>query len=79
MRDSAKDGDWRLYFEGMIGFRERALEPRHAPAAPAAPSADTLNPPTMPVWELCKPVLSPPKGTPNSRAPARRGGGPSYD
>ena len=33
----------------------------------------------MPVWELCKPVLSPSEGTPNARAPARRPASPIYE
>ena len=56
---------------GHDRFRERALEPRHAPAAPAAPSANTPSPPTMPVWEPSKPVLSPSKGARRPRTPAR--------
>ena len=58
--------------------RQRAPTP---PATPTAPSPGTLSPPTMPVWELSKPalspskpVLSPSKGGP--RTPARRPAAP---
>ena len=58
--------DWQLYVEDMIELRERVFTTAPTPPdAPTAPSPAMPNPPT-------KPVLSPSKGTPNARAPARR-------